>query len=713
MKVYINVPNGLSRAMTRVENALRMYAPTHIHFVNDEAAADFVLLHVIGYPETVEAVERVTSRNQKYGIIQYCLRSTQMPSCLPWAALWAGAEVVWSYYDLPGMAKDDGIRVDSDDPINFYISPLGVDHTVFYKKDFKRGWTILTSGYVPESEGVLEAERATGMFDLPMFHLGPGDVRFGKHVTQSVGIADKYLCDIYNRCQWVAGLRRDEGFELPAAEGLLCGARPIMFDRPHYRRWFDGFAEFIPEGSFDKVVEALVKVFTDGQHRRPVSDGELERAKELFSWKRIVSGFWESFAPSQQIRMGAERRRLLWVGDAVVSSGFARATHHILDRVKDVFDVTVLGLNFQGDPGHGYPYPIYPVRALWGGDYLGTDRLPSLIKEVKPDVVMFQNDPWNIPAYVNSLRRAEVSAPLLAGAIAVDGKNTRGNLLNDLDFCVFWTKFGEHEARMGGFRNLSAVVPLGVDLSVYKPVDRLEAIREMGLPDRLQSAFIIGNVNRNQPRKRLDLMVLAFNKWVNTYAVKDAWLFMHVAPTGDPGWNIEQLMQTLGFNGENSRLILSSPPVGVGVTEHELALTYSVLSAQINCGQGEGFGLTTIEGMACGAVQIVSNNAALGEWTGDAAYKLPCPNECVTPGGINVIGSVSTVDHIVEAFNTLYRSPRMRDELRQRGFELANKAEYRWENIGQAYVDLLNEAIDRKAQSKTLQPELATVGVEA
>ena len=87
MNVYLAVPGGLSRAMDRVVHALSLYAPPNVTVVKREAEADLVVLHTIGYPETVEAVERMRARGQRYLIVQYCLRSTHRGDTASWRPL--------------------------------------------------------------------------------------------------------------------------------------------------------------------------------------------------------------------------------------------------------------------------------------------------------------------------------------------------------------------------------------------------------------------------------------------------------------------------------------------------------------------------------------------------------------------------------------------------------------------------------------------------
>jgi hypothetical protein len=105
------------------------------------------------------------------------------------------------------------------------------------------------------------------------------------------GIDDATLARVYSECHFVSGLRRVEGFELPAAEGLLCGARPIFFDGPHYRAWFDTFAEFIPEAA-STTWSRRSRRFS-GTGARPVTDAERADAARRFDWREIARGFWD------------------------------------------------------------------------------------------------------------------------------------------------------------------------------------------------------------------------------------------------------------------------------------------------------------------------------------------------------------------------------------------------------------------------------------
>jgi D-inositol-3-phosphate glycosyltransferase len=389
------------------------------------------------------------------------------------------------------------------------------------------------------------------------------------------------------------------------------------------------------------------------------------------------------------------KRKLLWIGDAAVSTGFAKVTHGVLGAFRDNWDVHILGLNYMGDPHeiqqHYQVYPCWP-----GGDAFGVGRLKGLLEKIKPDVVMILNDPWNIPFYTNEINGA---VPVVA-SLAVDGMNCRSKDLVKLDHAIFWTEFGMQEAKNNGYVGPASVIPLGVDLDVYKPLDKVECRKKIGLPEKYWNSFIIGNVNRNQPRKRMDLTIEIFVRFLKAYNIDDAYLFLHVAPTGDQGYDVKQLMQYYGIKG---KLILVIPEIRTGYEEREMAETYNAFDVQMTTTQGEGWGLTTMEGMACGTPQIVPDWSALGEWPLNAVRKVFCNGHVVTPGNINVIGGVPSVEHFVNEIYSMYADTNLREMYSNRGKLLVSADEYRWENIGQKYARTLEAMLRGEDANRNIQ----------
>jgi glycosyltransferase involved in cell wall biosynthesis len=397
-----------------------------------------------------------------------------------------------------------------------------------------------------------------------------------------------------------------------------------------------------------------------------------------------------------------ERPVLLWVGDAGCDSGFARCTHEILKTVSQEWKVVVLGINYRGEP-HNYPYPMHPAaRAFTREEPFGASRLAEMIDKYEPDVVVIQQDPWNIPRYMKEIPKINAIRPKMVGVIAVDGANCRASMLQGLDHVIFWTRFAQEEANLAGLKAPSTVIPLGTDRTTFTPGDKVEARQALGLPEALcrEEIFIVGNVNRNQPRKHLDLTVRYFARFLDETKAQDAFLYLHVCPTGDVGVNVQQLAAYYGFSVPNfRRLILSQPDVWAGATDEGVRNTYRAFDVQMTTTQGEGWGLTTMEGMACGIPQILPHWSALGEWAADAALMVPCSMTSVTPVA-NAIGGIMDEQAAVQALKDLYSNREQRMNLRERGLALVARPEYQWARIGRRYVETLN-AVRSQAQGRS------------
>ena len=392
------------------------------------------------------------------------------------------------------------------------------------------------------------------------------------------------------------------------------------------------------------------------------------------------------------------RKKLLWVGDAGVPSGFAKATHGILQSLdyrvspSNPFDVTVLGMNYRGDP-HDYPYPIW--AAAPGGDAFGVGRFSWMVNTIRPDVIVIQQDPWNFPFYIDQLHKVKENAHIpVIGVVAVDSQNCLGTALNDLQGAIFWTEFGLNEARKGGFTQSGSVIPLGVDRSVYR-IDTKARARKKFLPDYLgikgdqvnrDHVFIVGSVGRNQLRKRLDLTIAYFSEWIHTENIRDAWLYIHSAPTGEKGFNLAQLAEHYSVL---DRLILVTPEMFYGLSEEDMANTYNCFDVYWSTSQGEGMGLPALEAMACGIPCILPDSAAFAEWALDAAELIPCYEIAVTPGGPNSIGAVINRSSSIRSLDMLYRSASLQSSMIEDSCNRAAELRFNWGHIGQKFREEL------------------------
>lgn len=358
----------------------------------------------------------------------------------------------------------------------------------------------------------------------------------------------------------------------------------------------------------------------------------------------------------------------------------------------------MLGINAPGDP-HKYPYDIYPAMPRGRGDAFGVARLPSLIANLAPDVVCLLQDPWNVQGYFDAIEKSGIeSVPPVVGWLAVDSKNHPNSAeLNQLAHLITWTKFGRDELRTGGYTGPSSIVPLGVDTSLFRPLDREASRKGLGIPD---GAFIVGAVGRNQPRKRLDLTIGYFAEWVIGHGIDDAYLLLKVAPTGETGCDIRSVAAYYG-DAIEGRIRVSQQPAGHGLPDDFMPSIYSAMDVYLTTTQGEGWGLPAMEAMACGVPVVAPAWSALGEWAAPAALLVPCTSTALTAPLNNfpyTIGGVPDKELTIAALQILYENEVMRDHHRERGLALTARPEYQWSNVGTAFCETLEWAMGYRAR---------------
>jgi hypothetical protein len=259
--------------------------------------SDIVVLHVIGL-DAIELAKTLADQGMRYIVIQYC-GCWDKSNLGIWSDLWSNALLVWSYCDLSQ-------HVPSSTP--FYHAPLGVDDVFTTTPNLHiRSSRILTSGYVSgrPQEPIEDVWIAAGESAIDAYHLGPAKVsgmspeavEYLSDPSSSLTwkyyhqLDDVSLAHLYSSCKWISAMRYQEGFELPAIEGLVRGARPICFDQPSIRHWYGDLVHYVPECDGVELIEHLCGIFLD--EYRAVTQAEIDYVRHRFDWRPIVNGFWK------------------------------------------------------------------------------------------------------------------------------------------------------------------------------------------------------------------------------------------------------------------------------------------------------------------------------------------------------------------------------------------------------------------------------------
>lgn len=279
VKVYNHYPHD-SRGVGRTARMMEQYAPLRVKFVDNERESRLIIIHVIGRHDHIQRmVDHAKCKGKRIAIVQHVLLSSRNPNTSDWQSIWNQCELVWSAYNLPVN-------------VPFYHAPFGCDPDVFSAPlTYPRRFVLGTQGTEMSHESMQECYEGAIATGREQFHCGTA-MRGLQGVEIQDNISDGQLASCWGQCEFVSGLRKIEGFELPAVEGLLCGARPILYDLACYRQWYEPWGVFIPESKDYAVrVKSITDILKGGA--KPITPTERADAARFFDWKRIINGFWE------------------------------------------------------------------------------------------------------------------------------------------------------------------------------------------------------------------------------------------------------------------------------------------------------------------------------------------------------------------------------------------------------------------------------------
>jgi glycosyltransferase involved in cell wall biosynthesis len=277
MKIYTMVDDWLGHAFHRIDKAYHDWAPGDIEWVDSPEQADIQIVHIVGKGELKNI------KNDNYVVIQHCYVTQDIPED-QLRELWESALLVSSFHDLPSYRPEWSFR--------FYGMPWGAEDSTFFLTGSleTRAKAIVATGYVAGTESLEEIFAACKGSGCKMVHLGK-NFGWNQDAYRNYGwITDETLRTIYNAVAYVSGLRRAEGFELAAIEGLFCGARPITYNLPTYR-WYSKYAIVIEDSDENDIIANLTYILENGIGL-PVRQEEIDSAIKDFSWSNLIPKFW-------------------------------------------------------------------------------------------------------------------------------------------------------------------------------------------------------------------------------------------------------------------------------------------------------------------------------------------------------------------------------------------------------------------------------------
>ena len=258
---------------------------------------------------------------------------------------------------------------------------------------------------------------------------------------------------------------------------------------------------------------------------------------------------------------------------------------------------------------YGEDWIIFPV------DGYGTqDQVRSIMRTTRPDILWYMTDPrfygwlWEIE---NEIR---VNVPMIYY-----------HVWDNLPYPSFNSRFYESTDHVACISKVTydivhtltpevghQYLPHAVNPQHFKklPKDAVQQFRNEHFTDPEKLIFFWNN--RNARRKQSGTLIWWFKEFLDAYGHDKARLIMHTDPKDVHGQDLEQIMGALRFDKRRSNAFerKNRGPA-------ELAMMYNMADCTINISDAEGFGLATLESLACGTPIIVNMTGGLQEQVTD------------------------------------------------------------------------------------------------
>ena len=351
---------------------------------------------------------------------------------------------------------------------------------------------------------------------------------------------------------------------------------------------------------------------------------------------------------------------------------------------------------------HGDQWKIIPV------DGYGTpDMIRSILRTEKPDMIWIMTDPrfwgwlWQIENEIRPL------VPIVYY-----------HVWDNYPFPMFNRNYylsNDHIATISKVtddivRNVApevdcTYIPHAVDQNIFKPFteEQILDLRKENFHEEDIDKIVFFWNNRNARRKQSGTLIFWFKEFLDQVGHDKAQLIMHTDPKDPHGQDLPHIINHLGLS--DRQVLLSTKKLQMP----DLAAFYNMMDCTINISDAEGFGLATLESLACGVPIVVNMTGGLQEQitNGEEEFGIP-----IFPTSKSVIGSQDVPyiyedriakSHFISALKKMTLISREdRKEMGRKGLEHVQK-NYNFNDYKERWLNLMLEVYEKNGSWETRQ----------
>jgi glycosyltransferase involved in cell wall biosynthesis len=270
--------------------------------------------------------------------------------------------------------------------------------------------------------------------------------------------------------------------------------------------------------------------------------------------------------------------------------------------------------------------------------------------------------------------------------------------MNLADYPVAYTKYAYEECTRVYplLKDRLRVIPHGININDFHPITYKEASEfKKAYFGPLAGKFIFSCVNRNQIRKDIPRLLMAFKEFRKKH--DDAVLYCHMA-IRDQGHNLDEVCKSLGLVINKDVIFPHNFNPARGFPKEILNKIYNVSDVVVSSTVGEGWGLSQVEAMAAKTAVISPRNTSCTEILGsdrgllvdsgadmEHFVFLPHDNEVMRP--------VISIEDMVKKMEMFYEDEVLRMSAAENGFRWVTNNLIWDQHIVPMWESLFDEAL--------------------